>query len=29
MPAFADFDNDGILELAGGNKVYKINITNS
>ena len=29
MPAFADFDNDGILELAGGNKVYKLNITNS
>ena len=29
MPAFADFDNDGILELAGGNKVYKLNITSS
>ncbi|MBR4787920.1 MAG: VCBS repeat-containing protein [Bacteroidales bacterium] len=29
MPIFADFDNDGILELAGGNKVYKLNITNS
>ena len=29
MPAFADFDNDGILELAGGNKVYKLSITNS
>ena len=29
MPVFADFDNDGILEFAGGNKVYKLNITNS
>ena len=29
MPVFADFDNDGILELAGGNKVYKIGITNT
>ena len=29
MPVFADFDNDGILELAGGNKVYKLDITNS
>ena len=29
MPVFADFDNDGILELAGGNKVYKLSITNS
>ena len=29
MPVFADFDNDGVLELAGGNKVYKLDITNS
>ena len=29
MPVFADFDNDGILELAGGDKVYKLDITNS
>ena len=29
MPVFADSDNDGILEFAGGNKVYKLNITNS
>ncbi len=29
MPVFADFDNDGSLEFAGGNKVYKLNITNS
>ena len=29
MPVFADFDNDGILEFAGGSKVYKLNITNS
>lgn len=29
MPVFADFDNDGTLEFAGGNKVYKLNITNS
>ena len=29
MPVFADFDNDGILELAGGNKVYKLDITNN
>ena len=26
MPVFADYDNDGILELAGGNKVYKLHI---
>ena len=29
MPVFADFDNDGVMELAGGNKVYKLSITNS
>ena len=29
MPVFADFDNDGVLELAGGNKVYKLTITNT
>ena len=29
MPVFADFDNDGVLELAGGNKVYKLSITNT
>ena len=28
MPVFADFDNDGIMEFAGGNKVYKLDITN-
>ncbi len=28
MPVFADYDNDGILELAGGNKVYKLQISN-
>ena len=28
MPVFADFDNDGILEFAGGNKVYKLHISN-
>ena len=28
MPVFADYDNDGILELAGGNKVYKLHINN-
>ena len=28
MPVFADYDNDGVLELAGGNKVYKLNINN-
>ncbi len=28
MPVFADFDNDGVMELAGGNKVYKLSITN-
>ena len=28
MPVFADFDNDSILEFAGGNKVYKLNINN-
>ena len=28
MPVFADFDKDGILEFAGGNKVYKLDITN-
>ena len=26
MPVFADYDNDGVLELAGGNKVYKLHI---
>lgn len=29
MPVFADMDNDGILEFVGGNKVYKLTITNS
>lgn len=29
MPVFADFDGDGNLELAGGNKVYKLVITNT
>ena len=29
MPVFADFDNDGILEAAGGDKVYKLDISNS
>ena len=29
MPVFADFDNDGMLELVGGKKVYKLDITNS
>ena len=28
MPVFADFDNDGVLEFAGGNKVFKLNINN-
>ena len=28
MPVFADFDNDSILEFAGGNKVFKLNINN-
>ena len=28
MPVFADYDNDGILELAGGNKIYKLHINN-
>ena len=28
MPVFADCDNDGILELAGGNRVYKIHLNN-
>ena len=28
MPVFADCDNDGILEFAGGNKVYKIHLSN-
>ena len=28
MPVFADYDNDGVLELAGGNKVYKLHINN-
>ena len=27
MPVFADFDNDGVLEFAGGNKVYKLHIS--
>ncbi len=27
MPVFADFDNDSILEFAGGNKVYKLHIS--
>ena len=29
MPVFADMDNDGLLEVVGGNTVIKINITNS
>ena len=28
MPVFADMDNDGLLEVAGGNTVIKVNITN-
>ncbi len=28
-PIFADMDNDGILEIAAGNAIIKINITNS
>ena len=28
MPVFADLDNDGVLEVVAGNRVYKINIVN-
>ncbi|MDR1120278.1 MAG: VCBS repeat-containing protein, partial [Dysgonamonadaceae bacterium] len=28
MPVFADIDNDGLLEVIGGNTTYKLNITN-
>ncbi len=29
MPVFADMDNDGLLEVVGGNTVIKVNITNA